>query len=164
MKESIAMIKQWRGPLGIGLTHVGAVLLVVALTAGGFLGWQSYSARHQEWVPGTMPVSEEIEAKFGVRFSFVAVTAGGGMVELRYRVLDMGKASNFGHYTETAPMLIDEETGKTVDVTIMGLHNHRVEPGRTYYILYRNTEGAVKSGRPITIQIGNMKIEHVVPW
>ena len=164
IKESITTAKTWRGPLGIGLTHVGAVLLVVVLATSGFFGWQSYSAAHHEWVPGTMPVSDEIEAKFGVRFSFAAVTAGGGMVELRYRVLDMGKASNFGHYTETAPLLIDEDTGKIVDVTIMGLHNHRVEPGRTYYILYRNTGGAIKSGRPITIQIGNMKLEHAVPW
>ncbi|HSJ58776.1 MAG TPA: hypothetical protein VLC95_16445, partial [Anaerolineae bacterium] len=137
---------------------------IVVLATGGFFGWQSYNAAHQKWVPGTMPVSDEIEAKFGVRFNFLAVTAGGGMVELRYRVLDLGKAANFGHYTETAPMIIDEDTGKIVDVTIMGLHNHRVEPGRTYYILYRNTESAIKSGRPVTIQIGNLTLEHVVPW
>ena len=164
IKESLATMKTWRGPLGIGLTHLAAIAVVVVLATGGFLGWQSYNAAHQEWVPGTMPVSDKIEAKFGVRFSFLAVTAEGGMVELRYRVLDMGKASNFGHYTETAPLLIDEDTGKIVDVTVMGLHNHRVEPGRTYYILYRNTEGAIKSGRPVTIQIGNMTLEHVVPW
>lgn len=164
IKESISTMKTWRGPFGIGLTHVGAIALVVVLAAGGFFGWQSYNSANQEWVPGTMPTSDEIEAQFGVRFNFVAVTAEGGMVELRYRVLDVGKAANFGHYTETSPLLLDEDTGKMVDVTIMGLHNHRVEPGRTYYVLYRNTESAVKSGRPVTIQIGDLKLEHVVPW
>jgi hypothetical protein len=92
------------------------------------------------------------------------VTAKGGMVELRYRVIDEGKAANFGHYTETAPMLVAEDTGKIVDVTIMGLHNHRVEPGRTYYVLYRNTDNAIESHRPVTIAIGDLKLEHVVAW
>jgi hypothetical protein len=162
--EWIGSAKMWRGPLGISLGHVAAIVLVISIGAGGLLGWGAYRMASAEWVPGTMPVSEEIEAKFGVRFSFLAVTASGGMVELRYRVIDEDRAANFGHYTETAPMLIDGDTGKIVDVTIMGLHNHRVEPGRTYYVLYRNTDGAIKSGRPVTIQIGDLALEHVVPW
>ena len=61
-------------------------------------------------------------------------------------------------------MIISEDTGKIVDVTIMGLHNHRVEPGRTYYVLYRNTASAIQSGRPVTIAVGDVKLEHAVPW
>jgi hypothetical protein len=159
--------EEWRGPLGLTRKRVLALgvvaVVVVALIAGAILGSLKLMAR-QEWVPGTMPVSDEIEEKFGVRFTFLAVTAEGGMAELRYRVIDEDKAANFGHFTETAPMLIDDETGKIVDVTIMGLHNHRAEPGRMYYILYRNTEGAVKSGHPVTIAIGNYELANVVPW
>jgi hypothetical protein len=92
------------------------------------------------------------------------VTGKGGMVELRYRVIDEDRAANFGHYTETAPMLIAEDTGEIVDVTIMGLHNHRVEPGRQYYILFRNTGQAIRSHRPVTIAVGDLKLEHVVAW
>jgi len=79
-------------------------------------------------------------------------------------VIDEGRAANFGHYTETAPLLIAEDTGDIVDVTIMGLHNHRVEPGRQYYVLYRNTGGVIESGRPVTIAIGDLELEHVVAW
>ena len=154
---------KWRGPLGITRIHVLGLALAGLLITGAIFGWRIFASQ-QEWVPGTMPVSEEIEEKFGVRFTFLAITAEGGMVELRYRVVDEDKAANFGHYTETAPMLVSEDSGKIVDVTIMGLHNHRVEPGRTYYILYRNTEGALKSGRPVTIAIGNYELAHVVPW
>ena len=164
---------KWQGLLR--LTHdrsarnrvlilVGLVVAVAAVVmiAGAALGWRLMA--RQEWAPGTMPISDEIEEKFGVRFTFLAVTAEGGMAELRYRVIDEDKAANFGHYTETAPMLIDDETGKIVDVTIMGLHNHRAEPGRMYYILYRNTEGALKSGHPVTIAIGKYELANVVPW
>jgi hypothetical protein len=157
--------EKWQGPLGLTRTRLLVLGLVVAvvLIAGVAIGSFKLMAR-QEWVPGTMPISDEIEEKFGVRFTFLAVTAEGGMAELRYRVIDEDKAANFGHFTETAPMLIDDETGKIVDVTIMGLHNHRAEPGRMYYILYRNTEGAVKSGHPVTIAIGNYELASVVPW
>lgn len=163
MNDSIAAARNWRGPLGLTVTHVALVLGLLVLVGGGFLAWQLFGP-DQKWEPGNMPLSAEIEEKYGVRFTFLAVTAKGGMVELRYRVVDEGKAANFGHYTETAPMLISEDTGKIVDVTIMGLHNHRVEPGRTYYVLYRNTDSAIESHRPVTIALGDQKLEHVVAW
>ncbi len=163
-RDSIADVRGWRGPLGITFVQVAGVVVAALLVSGALFGWRTFLAAPKEWVPGTMPLSEEIEERFGVRFTSVAITAEGGMVDLRYRVIDEGRAANFGHYTETAPMLVSEDTGKIVDVTIMGLHNHRVEPGRSYYVLYRNTEGALKSGRPVTIAIGDLKLEHVVPW
>jgi len=150
--------------MGVAVSHLALALgLLVLLSGGLFAGWRLLNPKPQ-WEAGTMPISPEIEEKFGVRFTFLAVTADGGMVELRYRVIDEDKAANFGHFTETAPLVISEDDGKTIDVTIMGLHNHRVEPGRTYYVLYRNTEGAIKSGRPATIAVGDLKVEHVVSW
>ena len=163
MNNAVAAVKEWRGPLGLRFNHLVLVAGLLLLIGGALLTWQILDHGTQ-LEPGTMPLSQEIEDKFGVRFTFAAVTAGGGMVELRYRVLDEGKAANFGHYTETAPLIIAEDTGEIVDVTIMGLHNHRVEPGRMYYVLYRNTGGAVQSHRPVTIAIGDLKLEHVVVW
>ena len=163
MNKSVATVREWRGPLGLTFNHLALAAGLLLLIGSAFLAWQIFGPGPQ-LEPGAMPLSPEIEEKFGVRFTFVAVTAGGGMVELRYRVIDEGKAANFGHYTETAPMIIAEDTGKIVDVTIMGLHNHRVEPGRMYYVLYRNTEGAVESHRPVTIAVGDLALEHVVAW
>ena len=163
LNKLMAAAKAWQGPRGITFNHLVLSLGVVVLLGGALAGW-SILRPEPEWVPGTMPVNTEIEEKFGVRFAFLAVTADGGMVELRYRVVDEGKAANFGHYTETAPMIVSEDTGEVVDVTIMGLHNHRVEPGRQYYVLYRNTGGAIKSGRPVTIAVGDLELKHVVAW
>ncbi|MCL7451815.1 MAG: hypothetical protein M8467_02075 [Anaerolineae bacterium] len=163
MNKSVATVKAWRGPMGLNINHFALALGLVLLVGGSLWGWQAFRPEPQ-WEPGNMPVNSEIEEKFGVRFAFLAVTADGGMVELRYRVVDEGKAANFGHYSETAPMLIAEDTGEIVDVTIMGLHNHRVEPGRTYYVLYRNTSNAIQSHRPVTIAVGDLKLEHVVAW
>lgn len=157
------LAKTGRGPKGIMSKHLVLGLGLLVLLGGLFIGWRLYGPQ-PTWEPGTMPESAEIERKFGVRFTFLAVTADGGMVELRYRVIDEGRAANFGHYSETAPMIISEDSGKIADVTIMGLHNHRVEPGRMYYVLYRNTGGAIQSGRPATIAVGDLKLEHAVAW
>lgn len=164
IEPHVSVAQSWRGPWGLKAKHLALLLGVVVLAVVALVVWQTQRVAVTKWEPGNMPISQAMEDKYGVRFSFVAVTAGGGMVELRYRVVDAGKAANFGHYTETAPMLISEVTGKVVDVTIMGLHNHRVEPGRTYYVLYRNTGNAIVSHEPLTIVVGDLKLEHVVAW
>lgn len=163
MNESVSATSTGRGQMGVTMSHLALVVGLLVLLGGLFAGWRLLVPQ-QTWVAGTMPTSAEIEDRFGVRFTFLAVTADGGMVELRYRVIDEDRAANFGHYSETAPMLISEDNDEIVDVTIMGLHNHRVEPGRTYYVLYRNTNGAIKSGRPATIAVGDLELEHVVAW
>ncbi len=164
INRSVATFPTWRGPVSVTVKHLILASIVVMAIVAALVTWRIYLNTEQVWEPGNMPISSAIEDKFGVRFTFVAVTGGGGMVELRYRVIDEGKAANFGHYTETSPLLVSEDNGKMVDVTIMGLHNHRVEPGRQYYVLFRNTDQAIQSNRPLTIAIGDLELEHVVAW
>lgn len=136
-----------------------AVLLFTAIT--GFNVWRLVYADRPELQANGVPISPEIEERYGVRFAGIHLIAKNGLIDLRYRVVDAGKAKNFGHYTETSPLLISEESGKVVEVTIMGLHNHRVETGRMYYIMYRNTANALRPGDWATIQIGDLMLEHV---
>jgi hypothetical protein len=110
----------------------------------------------------TIPRSPEIEEKYGIRFTFLAVTGDGGLVDLRYRVVDEGRAKNFGHFTETAPRLIVERSGAVIDVTKMGLHNHYAQLGRTYFVIYRNTDNAIQPGDKVTIAINDLYLKNVV--
>jgi len=137
-----------------------AVILFVGLM--GFNLWRLDQASKPVLQTNGVPINPEIEERFGVRFTGLHLVARHGLVDLRYRVLDAGKAKNFGHYTETSPLIIAEDSGKKVEVTIMGLHNHRVETGRGYYILYRNTGDALDPGSLVTIQLGDLQLEHVV--
>ncbi|MFB0535361.1 MAG: hypothetical protein ACETWR_10290 [Anaerolineae bacterium] len=132
-------------------------LMLVLILLGGVATWRLHIT---EPPANVMPINPALEEKYGIRFTFLAVTADGGLLDLRYRVLDVGKAKNFGHYTETTPMLIAEDSGRTVQTTAMGMHNHRVEAGYTYHILYRNTANAIKSGSKVTVAIGDLKLEH----
>ena len=137
-----------------------ALILFVVIVALNVL--RLYQAATPRLGENGVPLSSEIEERFGVRFTGLYVGAKGGLVDLRYRVIDVSKAKNFGHYTETSPLLIAEDSGKKVEVTIMMLHNHRVERGRIYYVLYRNTANAISPGTKVTVQIGDLLLEHLI--
>jgi hypothetical protein len=141
------------------LLLIPAILLFVALT--GWQIWRLSEASKPQLQSNGVPINVAMEERFGVRITGVHIVGRSGLVDVRYRVLDVGKAKNFGHFTETSPLLIAEENGKTVEVTIMGLHNHRVEAGRSYYILYRNTNKALEPGSTVTLVIDDLLLEHI---
>ena len=160
MTEADIPVREPAGALSRNIwLFLPAVILFVGLI--GFNVWRLDQASRPVLLANGMPINSEIEERFGVRFTGLHIVARHGLVDLRYRVLDAGKAKNFGHYTETSPLIIAEDSNKNVEVTIMGLHNHRVETGRTYYILYRNTADALDPGSQVTIQLGDLRLEHV---
>jgi len=162
--RTIATVKTWRGPVAVTVTHAALAVALLVLIGGLVAAWRIGRGAEASSARGVIPISPEIEEKFGIRFTQMAVIAEGGMIDLRYRIIDEGKAANFGHYTETAPMLIAEDSGKIVDTTLMGFHHHNLEVGRVYYILYRNTANAIEPGSKVTIAIDELSLEHVVSW
>jgi hypothetical protein len=96
----------------------------------------------------------------GVRVVRVAVTARGGLVDLRYQVLDADKALVVH---ELAPALVDEKTGGMVDTLFMG-HRHGDKPkaGLSYPLLFVNRGGLIEPGRAVTVRLGGQSLQHVV--
>src|SRR6478672_235826 len=81
---------------GSTVRTVSLVLALVAIMLAVLVarGWrpQATNATASPTVStATMPVSPQIEATYGVRFTGVDVTAGGGMIQIRYQVLDSAK-------------------------------------------------------------------------
>ncbi len=142
------------------------LLAATALVALGLLAFASRSA------PARVTASLDqidpaqvaaVESAWGIRISHVAVTGGGGLVDVRYQVVDPDKALGI-HDPESRPILIDEASGRALDKP--GIHSaHKVRPmraGGTYYLLYQNNGGLLKPGSRVTIRIGEVTLEHVV--
>ncbi len=108
-----------------------------------------------------MPQSAAFEERWGIRITQVAVTADGGMVDLRYVILDSSKAQQIGVDTTTTPKLIPEDNKTTVFQTARMSHKNEPQAGTTYFLLYENAGGAVKAHSFITIQLGDLTINHV---
>ena len=96
----------------------------------------------------------------GVRVVRVAVTGGGGLIDLRYQVLDPNKAVIV--HDGRPPALVDEKTGAVIDGLFMG-HAHSGEPraGVTYPLLFVNAQGLIKRGGHASVRLGNSVLEHV---
>jgi len=136
-------------------------ILLLAL-AGGYAVGRGWFAARPATDPTIMPISSAIEDKWGIRATQIGVTADGGLVDFRFMVLDPDKALAMLQDVNKLPVLIAEDGGTTVNSAAMMAQKHNLAPGRTYFLLYRNTGGAIKPGGAVTVNCGDLQLEHVI--
>src|SRR5262249_38467881 len=91
-----------------------------------------------------------------------AVTAGGGLLDLRYQVVDPSKAVAV-HEARTPPAIIDERTGLVLNRLLMGhAHHGQLKPAVSYYLIFENTGNWVRPGSEVTVLLGDAQVEHIV--
>lgn len=141
-----------------------AVRAALVLLALAFLG--SVASRFGDIAlarkPYAVPQSARLESDLGIRFSRAAVVADGGIVELRYTVLDAEKASRFQNDTHHPPVLRSEKRrGDPLYRTALMKQGHTLRAGQTYYVLYLNNHHAVRSGETLEIDAGGTTLTSV---
>lgn len=147
------------GPL-VGLVVIFAGVVAVRASLS-----HSTSERPTAVVPSTlsaMPTSPAIESTYGIRFTGVDVTAGGGMIQIRYQVLNSDKTEAI-HGTDLSPIVIDSRGAKYADPGMVG-HSHvgkTLKAGATDYILLADALGGVKAGSLVTIKVGDLELRNV---
>ena len=100
--------------------------------------------------------------KSGVKLVYVAITGGGGLIDLRFQVIDPDKASAV-HEEETPPTIVDETTGLVVSELLMGhAHTAPFTAGQTYYLIFENPGNIVQSGDKVSVLLGNAEVDHVI--
>jgi hypothetical protein len=117
--------------------------------------------------PATMPTSAAIESQWGIRFTNVVLLADGGLVEMRYQVLDAGKSARIHSGSlKDLPLIKVEESGKAVSSQSMMFHFHHGDTnaqGRTYSILYANAGGAIHLHSRVAIQLPDgLQLQHIL--
>jgi hypothetical protein len=158
----------FRTARGVRLLGVvtGAVAVVLVTT---FVLWLTRSGGHtapQVNVPASWarPVvsAAGLADRSGVKITHVAVTGGGGLVDLRFQVIDPDKA-NALHDASTPPAVVDERTGLVVhDLLMSHSHTGAFKPGVTYYYVFNNPGNIVHRGARVVVMLGNAQVEHVV--
>lgn len=145
---------------------VGAGLALAVAVPAYLLTRQSSQAESTPAVAAEQtarPILDEsaFGAATGVRVTQVAITGDGGIVDLRYQVLDPDRAGAV-HSPETPPSLVDERTGLEVNQLVMG-HSHKgnLNAGVSYYLLFFNPGNLVQPGDTVTVQLGEARLAHV---
>ncbi len=145
---------------------LGIVGLIIAIVGGGIFAFVNLTATTPEAGPVkfvAVPVNPQIEEKWGIRVSQIGVTADGGMVDFRFVVTDPDKALELMSKADNLPILATEDNKTYINSAALMSPRHALNPGTTYFMLYRNTKGAVKPGTAVTVLFPDeLKLEHVV--
>jgi hypothetical protein len=139
--------------VGVALAAAAAAF---TLGAGGDL-----PAPKQHPLPPAVSAAGLLE-RSGVRVVRVAVTAGGGLLDVRYQVVDAGKAGDL-HDAATPPAVVDERTGAPIEGLLMGHAPHSSpKAGVSALLIFINPGNAVRRGDRVSLVLGGARLEHVV--
>jgi hypothetical protein len=106
--------------------------------------------------------AQGLEKWTGVTITQVAATGAGGLVDLRFEVLDPALATQI-HDPATPPAVIDERSGLVVhDLFMNHAHSGAFHAGETYYFIFNNPRNWIHRGSKVTVLLGNTAVEHVV--
>jgi hypothetical protein len=140
---------------------VAAIILVILLTLGLY-GYNAFRA-FQSSQPGSVTTITQsaLEEDYGVRVQLVAVTAAGGLVDLRLQVTDAGKAQAFLSDSANLPALrVGDDLILHTDDTA-ALQDIQIEKGKSLFYLYPNSSNILKPGDPVNIIFGDLQVEDI---
>jgi hypothetical protein len=125
-------------------------------------GPQALAAREPEVAPvphsaPVLPAPNAQETQAGLQITHIGLTASGGLVDLRLKVLDAAKARALLGNAAAMPMLLAGDQPPLMPPH-KALHGARYIQGQVVYILYPNLRGAVKAGAEVTLALGDLRL------
>ena len=111
--------------------------------------------------------TKSLESKWGIQVDSLRLSAGGFMIDFRYKVLDPVKAATLAD-RQAKPYLLDQATGAKLSVP----RSPKVGPlrqaaenltaGKVYFALFSNPGKLVKQGNKVTVVVGGFRAENLV--
>lgn len=138
------------------------VLAAIVLSAQCGCAGRPGNSTSGDTVLDTAPV----EKALGIEVQSLRLSAGGYMIDFRYRAVDPGKAIVLFD-RETRPYLVHEATNAKflipAPAKVGPLRQTTNNPvaGKTYFMMFANPGQYVKAGDRVTIVFGNYRIEHL---
>jgi len=113
--------------------------------------------------PTAVPISEQaLEDSYGIRIKLLAVTAAGGLIDFRFEVLDKEKARTLLGDPNLALMVIADDSGTVVQAPPDTKQSFDLQDGMVYFVQFPNSRHAVESGAPVSLIIGDVRVENLV--
>ncbi|MBW7885935.1 MAG: hypothetical protein H3C34_25550 [Caldilineaceae bacterium] len=104
---------------------------------------------------------EALEEEYGIRIRLVGVTAGGGLIDLRFRVVDLEKALPLLGSHVTMPVIVAEESNVSLEAPAETMHHDNLVEDRLYYMHYPNAGNAIKPGMKVALVMGDVRVESI---
>lgn len=135
---------------------IGAMLFVTLVTWS--IGSQVVSELTQRRQVNAIATFEE---QTGIRILRIVRTAGGGIIDLQYQVVDPDKAL-IVHDADRPPMILDEKSNL---IFANPFHDHadrELHTAVTYHNMIMNGAGLLQKGSKVTLQVGESVLEHLI--
>jgi hypothetical protein len=146
--------------------RLGTLALSIGIASGGALPGSTPAA---DVKPAPGPAQGQVvsagtlEKTYGIRIAHLAVTGGGGLVDLRFTVLDPAKARLLFPDHARPPRLVVEGSGAELEAPHHGaMRNVRLQKDAASFLLYPNARGAVRTGSRVALVFGNVSVEPLV--
>jgi hypothetical protein len=114
-------------------------------------------AVHAGHAARALPDPLPAEVQHGLQVTQVGLAAAGGLVDVRFKVLDGAKAKTLLGDAAHPPMLIAGD-GAPVMPPHHALKGARYVTGQMFYILYPNVRGAVQPGATVAVAVGDVRL------
>lgn len=99
---------------------------------------------------------DELEQKYGVKISLVAITAMDSIVDVRLKVIDPDKAQSL--FQNQAALLVDQK----VLILAPHLHTHwKLVPDKIHVMFFPTQNNTVHSGSEVSLVFGGVRVEPV---
>jgi len=132
------------------------VLLLAGIAAGVFTRF--YAASRPDLPP--VVTLAEFEVISGISPKMIVVTAAGGIVDLRFKVVNAEKANQLMVDATRFPRLLVEDSGLVLN---SGAHHVRThKEGATYFLFFPNTNSTVKTGTPLYVVVGQQRFGPII--
>ena len=147
----------------------GLILLPVVAAAVAYTIWHAvpqstatmdHTAAVADQTATAVISAQTLAERFGLEITRIAVTAGGGIIDVRYRVLDKEKAGHVLDDPDNGLYLIVEESGVTLTQPGHAMkHNSELKNNMSYYTFYPNTQNVIQPGTPVAVAFGSVRVE-----
>jgi hypothetical protein len=141
-----------------------AVLLAIGfvmLIAAGLLISTSMKSRSNA-SPTRVISQKALEEQYGLHVSLVAVTAAGGFVDVRLKLVDAQKAKLLLADAKNFPALsINKRIVLNAPKDEISQEIKFIDGGNLF-IMYPNVANAVTPGTPVTVRFGDLSLESIV--
>ena len=135
------------------------IVIIFIFLLGSSLSACSAGNASQEAAPLSLSA---LEAQYGLRVNLVAVTAAGGLVDVRLKILDGEKAKSLLQDPDNFPSLWIADD----DVSLVVPEENRAqelqfENDGNLFVMFPNGHGIVKPGTPVVIHFGDIQLEPI---
>ncbi len=140
-----------------------AVMLVIGVSSYQ-LGVRNAAAEHESKhpLPETVISAQTLEEQYGIQMTLVAVTAAGGLVDVRYKVIDPEKAALLATEEDGIMPMVYVENGDFMLMPDAHMRTQKLIAGRMYFTLIPNAQNIVKRGSSVTIVFDDIALEPII--